>query len=105
MEQQHYRVALVPLSPGRTDQGPGQLGESPLPGPARRDRCWARGQEAGMARLRAVRGGWVVRACRVFYPDGNPLRRTVDRLEGALVAALGVAFLVLAPLAVVIAGH
>jgi hypothetical protein len=52
---------------------------------------------AGAARtLRVVRGLW---------PDPNPLRRTVDRAEGLIVAALAVAFLAGAPLAAVAAGH
>ena len=48
---------------------------------------------------------WAVRAVRGLWPDRNPLRRTVDRAEAGVVAALAVAFLAGAPLAAVAAGH
>jgi hypothetical protein len=46
-----------------------------------------------------------MRAVRGLWPDRNPLRRTVDRVEAAVVGALAVAFLAAAPLAAVAAGH
>jgi hypothetical protein len=48
---------------------------------------------------------WVVRAVRGLWLDRNPLRRTIDRAEAVVVAALAVAFLAGAPLAAVAAGH
>ena len=42
---------------------------------------------------------------RGLWPDRNPLRRTVDRVEGVIVGALAVAFLAGAPLAAVATGH
>lgn len=45
------------------------------------------------------------RAIRLLWPDGNPLRRGLDRLEGMLIVALAVVFLAGAPLAAVVAGH
>jgi hypothetical protein len=44
----------------------------------------------------AVRGAW---------PDRNPLRRTLDRVEAAILAGLAVAFLAGAPAAAVTAAH
>lgn len=44
-------------------------------------------------------------AVRVLWPDRNPLRRRLDRVEAALVAGLAIAFLVAAPVAAVTAGH
>jgi hypothetical protein len=52
-----------------------------------------------------VIAAWAVRAVRGLWPDRNPLRRTVDRAEAVVVAALAVAFLAGAPLAAVAAGH
>jgi hypothetical protein len=46
-----------------------------------------------------------MRVVRGLWPDRNPLRRTVDRAEGLIVAALAVAFLAGAPLAAVATGH
>jgi len=40
-----------------------------------------------------------------LWPDRNPLRRTIDRVEAVVVGALVAAFLAGAPLAAVAAGH
>jgi hypothetical protein len=40
-----------------------------------------------------------------LWPDRNPLRRTVDRVEAVAVAGLAVAFLAGAPVAALAAGH
>jgi len=45
------------------------------------------------------------RAVRGLWPDRNPLRRTVDRVEAVAVAALAVVFLAAAPVAALTAGH
>jgi hypothetical protein len=45
------------------------------------------------------------RAVRGLWPDRNPLRRTLDRVEAAIVAGLAVAFLAGAPAAAVTAAH
>ena len=58
-----------------------------------------------MARRQAARAGRVMRVARSLWPDGNPLRRAVDRAEAAIVAALMVAFLAVAPMAAGVAGH
>jgi hypothetical protein len=56
-------------------------------------------------------GEWAVivaraaRAARGLWPDRNPLRRTVDRVEAAVVGGLVVVFLAGAPLAALTAGH
>jgi len=55
---------------------------------------WRRAVPARAAQV--VRGLW---------PDRNPLRRTVDRVEGVMVGALTVAFLAGAPLATVATWH
>jgi hypothetical protein len=46
-----------------------------------------------------------VRLVRGLWPDRNPLRRAVDRVEAAAVAGLAVAFLAGAPVAALAAGH
>ena len=46
-----------------------------------------------------------VRAVRGLWPDRNPLRRTLDRVEAAILAGLAVAFLAGAPAAAVTAAH
>jgi len=56
-----------------------------------------------MRRWRA-RGAWLPRLVRRWRPDGNPLRRTSDRIEAALLAILVAAFLCGAPLAGIAAG-
>ncbi len=57
-----------------------------------------------MRRWRA-RGAWLPRLARRWRPDGNPLRRTSDRIEAALLAILIAAFLCGAPLAGIAAGR
>ena len=47
----------------------------------------------------------VRRAARGLWPDRNPLRRTVDRVEAVAVAALAVVFLAAAPVAALTPGH
>jgi hypothetical protein len=46
-----------------------------------------------------------MRVVRGLRPDRNPLRRTLDRVEGVIVLGLAVAFLAGAPLAAAVAGH
>ena len=46
-----------------------------------------------------------MRLARGLWPDRNPLRRTLDRVECTIVAGLAVAFLAGAPLTAAIAGH
>ena len=48
---------------------------------------------------------WLGRVTRLLWPDRNPLRRTVDRAEAVIMAALTIAFLVAAPLAVTVTWH
>ncbi len=50
------------------------------------------------------RVGRLGRALRELWPDGNPLRRTSDRVEGWLLIALCAMFLIGAPVAAVAAG-
>src|SRR5438034_11688400 len=57
-----------------------------------------------MRRWRA-RGAWLPRLARRWRPDGNPLRRTSDRIEAVLLAILIAAFLCGAPLAGIAAGR
>ncbi|HYZ53881.1 MAG TPA: hypothetical protein VE733_10360 [Streptosporangiaceae bacterium] len=45
------------------------------------------------------------RVLRGLWPDRNPLRRTIDRLESAVIAGLMVAFLAGAPLAAITVGQ
>jgi len=52
-----------------------------------------------------TRGRRLPELVRLWRPDGNPLRRTADRVEGAVMAMLIGAFLVGAPLAALVAGH
>lgn len=49
------------------------------------------------------RTSWAVRLTRGLWPDRNPLRRSSDRAEAGLLALLVIAFLVGAPLIVLIA--
>jgi len=53
----------------------------------------------------AVVAAWAVRVVRGLWPDHNPLRRTIDRVEAVVVAGLAVVFLAGAPLAAVAVGH
>ncbi|MGO8896168.1 MAG: hypothetical protein ACLP8X_15190 [Streptosporangiaceae bacterium] len=45
------------------------------------------------------------RAVRGLWPDRNPLRRTIDRVEAVVAGGLAAAFMAGAPLAAVAAGH
>jgi len=45
------------------------------------------------------------RAVRGLWPDRNPLRRTLDRVEAAVAGGLAIAFLAGAPLAALTTGH
>ena len=58
-----------------------------------------------MLRRPTVRGTRAARAVRGLWPDRNPLRRTMDRVEAMIMGGLVVAFLAGAPLAAVAAGH
>jgi hypothetical protein len=51
---------------------------------------------------RVTRCGWWLRG---LWPDGNPLRRAVDRVEAGIMAGLLAAFLIGAPLAGLAAAH
>jgi len=52
-----------------------------------------------------ARAAWLPRLTRRWRPDRNPLRRTSDRIEAALLAILIAAFLCGAPLAAIAAGR
>lgn len=56
-------------------------------------------------RRHAVVTSRAARVVRGLWPDRNPLRRTIDRVEALVVAGLAVAFLAGAPLAAAAAGH
>jgi hypothetical protein len=58
-----------------------------------------------MRRRLAVGAAGAVRAVRGVWPDRNPLRRTLERVEAAILAGLAVAFLAGAPAAAVSAAH
>lgn len=58
-----------------------------------------------MRRRLAVVAAWTRRAVHGLWPDRNPLRRNVDRMEALIVGGLAVAFLAGAPLAAVTAGQ
>jgi Protein of unknown function (DUF3592) len=58
-----------------------------------------------MRRRLAMVAAGAVRTVRGVWPDRNPLRRTLDRVEAAILAGLAVAFLAGAPLAAVTAAH
>jgi hypothetical protein len=58
-----------------------------------------------MRRRLAVGAAGGMRAVRGVWPDRNPLRRTLDRVEAAILAGLAIAFLAGAPLAAVTAAH
>jgi len=58
-----------------------------------------------MRRWLAVVAAWAGRAVHGLWPDRNPLRRNLDRMEALIFAGLAVAFLAGAPLAAVTAGH
>jgi hypothetical protein len=56
-------------------------------------------------RQQRIRGGLLPGLVRQWRPDSNPLRRTADRVEGAVMVMLIAAFLFGAPLAALAAGH
>ena len=58
-----------------------------------------------MLRRLTVRGTRAARAVRGLWPDRNPLRRTMDRVEAMIAGGLVAVFLAGAPLAAVAAGH
>ena len=58
-----------------------------------------------MGRRLAVVAARAMRVVRGLWPDRNPLRRRLDRVEGVIVGGLAVAFLAGAPLAAAAAGH
>ena len=58
-----------------------------------------------MRRRLAVDAARTMRVARGLWPDRNPLRRRLDRVEGAVVGGLAVAFLAGVPLAAAAAGH
>ena len=58
-----------------------------------------------MLRRPIVRATRAARAVRGLWPDRNPLRRTMDRVEAMVAGGLVVVFLAGAPLAAVAAGH
>jgi hypothetical protein len=53
----------------------------------------------------AVVAARAARAVRGLWPDRNPLRRTIDRVEAVVAGGLVAAFMAGAPLAAVAAGH
>jgi hypothetical protein len=61
--------------------------------------------EASMFRRPSVSATQAARAVRGLWPDRNPLRRTLDRVEAAVACVLVVVFLAGAPLAAVAVGH
>jgi len=58
-----------------------------------------------MRRRLAVVAARTMRVVRGLWPDRNPLRRRLDRVEGVVVGGLAVAFLAGAPLAAAVGGH
>ena len=58
-----------------------------------------------MIRRPAVAAARAARAVRGLWPDRNPLRRTIDRIDAVIAGGLVVAFLAGAPLAAVAGGH
>lgn len=58
-----------------------------------------------MRRRPAVAAARAARAVRGLWPDRNPLRRTLDRIEAVIAGGLAVAFLAGAPVAANAAGH
>jgi hypothetical protein len=61
--------------------------------------------DARMRRRLAVVAARAMRVVRGLWPDRNPLRRRLDRVEGVVVGGLAVAFLAGAPIATVAAWH
>jgi hypothetical protein len=62
-------------------------------------------EEPGMSERAVPRVTWLGRLVRGLRPDRNPLRRTADRIEAAVIAGLVTALLAGAPLAATSAGH
>jgi hypothetical protein len=58
-----------------------------------------------MRRRLAVVAARIARAVRGLWPDRNPMRRTLDRVEGVIMGGLAIAFLAGAPLAAVATWH
>ena len=58
-----------------------------------------------MKRRLTVVAARAMRVVRGLWPDRNPLRCTLDRVEGAIVGGLVVAFLAGVPLTAAVAGH
>lgn len=58
-----------------------------------------------MRRRSAISGALTIRAARGLWPDRNPLRRGLDRVEAVIVAGLAAALLAGAPVAAVTASH
>lgn len=58
-----------------------------------------------MRRRSALAEARAIRAARGLWPDRNPLRRSLDRVEGVIVAGLAAALLAGAPVAAVTASH
>lgn len=53
----------------------------------------------------ATSGARVIREVRGLWPDHNPLRRSLDRVEAVIVASLAMVLLAGAPVVAVTAGH
>ncbi len=53
----------------------------------------------------SIRGCWLFRVLRGAWPDRNPLRRGIDRLETCLLVGLFVVLAVATPFAARLAGH
>jgi hypothetical protein len=71
-----------------------------------RRRFWHGGhEERGPERVPGHQRLWLYRAVRGARPDGNPLRRRMDRMETCLLAGLFVAAAAGAPFAAQAAGH
>jgi hypothetical protein len=78
----------------------------PYTGGAVRGRWQSAGMEvATLGRRAAPRVTWLGRILRGLRPDHNPLRRTADRVETAVIAGLLALFLAGAPLAGMAAAH
>jgi hypothetical protein len=58
-----------------------------------------------MTRRPAAAAARAARTVRGLWPDRNPLRRTIDRIQAVMAGGLVVAFLAGAPLAAVAGGH
>ena len=84
-------------------EGPSVAGASPLGCERLAANPGVKGKATMGRRLAvAVRAA---RAVRGLWPDRNPLRRTIDRVEAVIMGGLAVAFLAAAPLIAVAAWH